>query len=363
MMAFTIAKKNIKELFRNFKSNSIIFLIPIAFMGIFAIAFGGSMNESQYELAVIENENEIYINYLGELANLKVNDEVENSLFEISYFSDLEQAQSALEEDYVLIIEWKEDKVAVYGNPTNANFIQVTSLLESFTRSFFQIENTVFEVNAINVNLDDNLPAFHYMVPGLIIYGILILIPQVAQSLSEITEKKYIFRYFTSKVKARDIILGYFISQTFIAFIQTLILFAVALIFGFSPAGSLLAAIFITLITNIFVVGLGLIIGGSVKNTETASNIGSLISIILGFMSGSFIVGVEDAFKFNLFGRNLSIPDLFPTKYATEAMNKIILEGKDISYVGSEILIILVSGIVTLFIGIMIYNKRQLSKI
>jgi ABC-type multidrug transport system permease subunit len=153
-------------------------------------------------------------------------------------------------------------------------------------------------------------------------------------------------------------------SQTVIAIVQSAILIASAVAFGFNPEGNMLSVVLIVVLTNLFSVGLGILIGSLSKNSETASNTGTIVSIILGFMSGSFIVGLDSILILGeLFGQEISVPDLFPSTYAVESIKNILLFDRNLIDTVPSLLIVLGSSIVILLIGVVAFQKRQMRNI
>lgn len=365
---FAITIMKFKELVRNFKSSAIVFFLPIVFMGIFGIAFGSSATNITFKVGVIKdlNANEL-LTFTNVLKNLKT-DNSKTKLFEIVEFKTEEEATSAIKESKISgIIKFINGKLELVTNPTD----QQSFILSNILTNIVLEENNVSLGNFINLSSveipnskNNDFSIFQFQAAALIIYGILILIPQVAFDFVKINTKKDIFRYFTSKVSGLEIITGHFIYLMIVGFIQLFILYITSIIFGFKPVGdSILALLLIGLPTVSFAIGIGMLIGAFSKNSDAATNLGSVLSIILGFLSGSFINNVDQLFKINLGDLSFSISQLIPSYYASEALRKVMLFGNNINSIVPEFLIIiLISGVIFILSAIT-FNKRQLKKL
>lgn len=367
MKPFFIAVKNLKTIFRDLKSNGIVFLLPIVFIGVFALAFGRPQSQITFSLAVVKDSN-----YAGSLANKIVDFLPENilnsedkPLFKITEFSELTLAEEQIKNgrQTILLQAVDQEKIILKGDQTNPYFTAANAVLTDLAAQFNGL-NTDFVVSeSIQAELE-RFSGFDLLAPGLIIYGILILIPQIAANMAELKEKKTIFRYFTSQAKAKDIFLGYLISQTVLAVIQTAILFFAAVAFGFKPEGSIITALLITIPTNFFAVGVGLLIGGFTSKESSASNLGTMVSIVLGFFSGSFISGVQNILVLGeINGVALRVVDILPTFQATEALKSILLYGNGIESVLPQLGFILASGLIVLVIGVLVYKEKQMKRL
>jgi ABC-type multidrug transport system permease subunit len=362
--ALYIAQKNIKEVFRNLKNNAILFVLPLAFIAIFGLAFGRNNNGITFGTAFVKNENPTYSALIEELKKLKNGD---NEVFKLTQFDTFEDAKKAVEDRKQLgIIEWKQEtgSIAFHGDTQNSYYGAASGVLSSFSQQFFQQPPQKFAAIDLSLASRDNATYFQLLVPGLIVYAILLLIIQTAQNLSEVKEKKQIFRYFTSRATSLDIIIGYLLSMSVIALAQTAILFAAAHAFGFRTEGNILIGVLVCLLTCLFAVGVGLLIGAFVGKPEPAANLGSLISLILGFFSGSFILGIENVIKFGeINGVPLRLVDFVPSFYATQAMKEALLYGKGLGEVSFELAVLLGTSLFFLVLGTVVFQRRQLRSI
>lgn len=354
----SIAIKNLLTVYRDLKSWSIVFILPVAFIGIFAFVFNRSNDDVSFNLGYIKSEISYQNSFINEISKLENKKKVK--YFNLSQINSIEEGKSKVQSKSLdLIIEFIPDnKVRMYTDTFSTKGNVSVGIVTQFTNSFFTQSQPRLEVISTSTTTNETT-VFTYLVPGLIVYGILNLLPQVIYMVSSEVRQKSTFRYFTSKVKAWQIILGHLLSQSIIAFIQTIILIFTVLIFGYSTTpNALLLALFVSIPTNLFTVGMGLVIASSFKNDNLAANIGTLVSIILGFLSGAFL-----AFPVvKLFG-NITLTQLIPTTYAAEAFRKVLQYNKGLPDIIPELSVLTLSSIVLILVGSWAYNKFQLKNL
>lgn len=370
----SIVNYNLKSLKRNFKSAGIMFILPIVFMFVFALAFGGNGSTISFSMGLLEQYNDSGtsdpdINYKEIFEDISKNTEDIN--IQISIYQEEEKLKKAVENDNLdigLITSYnttlRKYNYEFIGESTDLMFVQSKAILTETLTSIaasnaIELQTKLVDLKQGQEN-EGSASGFTILAPGLIIYGILILLPGIAQSFTEITEKKYIFRLANSKIKSLEIILGNVLYYTIIGTIQVFLLYFTAQLFGYRPDGNILIALIPALLSLFFVIGLGLLIGSFTQKVEAATNIGTIISIIFGFFSGSFIAGIGNVLEFELFGRLFQFNDFLPTKWGTDAIEKILTDNLFITDIILEITILLISGIVTLIFGVYVYSMKQL---
>ncbi len=349
-----------KSTFRNLKSSGIIFILPIVFMAIFGIAFGGDSNIS-FNLGIYQPDNsqfnlqEIFTEVSNQSDSLEINTKTYQSLDSLR--NDVKTSAISIGLSLPETLESGGEFEILLSQNDVSSQIYSSIVLDIIDQTVF--EGRPISRTVINPEKQD-LNGFDLLAPGLIIYGLIVLIPSIAQNFSQISEKNYVFRYSFAKVSALEIILGNVLFYFLLGTIQAIILYYTALAFGYQAIGNIWLAIVPILLTLFFVIAVGLVLGGLFKKSEPATNMGSIINIILGFFSGAFISGIGNILEFELFGRTLQFNDILPTKWGTVAVEKILTDNLDLVSIQLELLILAVSGILTLILGIFVYANRQL---
>jgi ABC-2 type transport system permease protein len=349
-----------KAVFRNLKSSAIIFILPIVFLAIFGLAFGGN-NNVKFSLGIYQpDQNEFQLTQIFK----EVSDNNKNIKITVKQYNEIDQLKNAVEKKQIDIGLSLPKSISNNGEfEVLLSQNDASSQINSFIILDI-IDQAIFKQKPISktiINSDKaSLTRFDLLAPGLIIYGLIILIPSIARSFSQISEKNYVFRYSFSKISAVEIILGNVLFYFFLGVIQTILLYYTATLLGYHAIGNIFVAIVPALLTLFFVIALGLIIGSLFKKSEAATNTGTIINIILGFFSGAFIAGIGSLWEFKLFGATLQFNDIFPTKWGTVAMEKILTNNLGLADIQKELGILAISGIITLSLGIWIYASRQL---
>ncbi|MFX1379055.1 MAG: ABC transporter permease [Promethearchaeota archaeon] len=193
--------------------------------------------------------------------------------------------------------------------------------------------------------------SFDAMAPGLFAYACIFIIMTVAQSFSDIREQGLLRRLNTTPMTSGDFMGSQVISNMIIAMMQVLIVFLLALPFGFSPnanIGGLLFAFLLMAIFSLSSVGLGLITATIAKNSGTATGL-SFIFILPQMFFGTFIP-ITDTTRL--------IAMALPSYYATDAISSIY---SGASLFSSNILIdfafISIVSITIVIIGILLFKK------
>ncbi len=345
---FTIAKVNLLDIFRDLKSNAITFVLPAIFVLIFGFLFSQTHEISTWRVGVVEDGEEI----------VKVLEEIneEETLFTISTFKEKEKAMSDLKSrDIEVLVEGEEfGGINMVVDESN----QRSAIASTIVRDIFapaQDEHITYE----SVIGRENISGFELMASGLIIYGILIIIPQVAGTIARLNEKRYLLRYASSKTTAFEILSGFTISHFVLAIIQTLLLLYFTTWFGLEINTYTLQAFIFIIPVIFFSIGIGLLLGSFFEKGEAGQNLGIMFSVVLGFLSGSFIIGIENI-GMEIGERFVSITDFVPTFYAYRGMTDLIVFNSDFSQVVNNLIIISTFSIAIFILGVYFYNKKNL---
>ncbi|MGZ4920481.1 MAG: ABC transporter permease, partial [Halobacteriota archaeon] len=132
---------------------------------------------------------------------------------------------------------------------------------------------------------------FDYMVPGLIVFALLLQVSLVASSLAREAETGLLDRLKLSQVGAFNLLFGTFLTWTLITIGQVLLLVVIAIALGYhhqGNLGSLGLAVIIGAIAGMASISLALIVSSFAKNERQAISLGVMISTPLAFLAGAF---------------------------------------------------------------------------
>lgn len=193
--------------------------------------------------------------------------------------------------------------------------------------------------------------AFNLMAPGLFAYACIFIIMTVAQSFSEFREQGLLRRLNTTPMSSTDFMFSNILSNMIISMLQVVIVFVLALLFGFrsnSDIVGILVAFLLMAIFSLSSVGLGLITASVSKSAGTATGL-SFIFILPQMFFGTFIPITNTTRPIAMF---------LPSYYATDALTSIF---NGASLTSANILIdfafISIVSIVIVIIGILLFKK------
>ena len=192
---------------------------------------------------------------------------------------------------------------------------------------------------------------FNLMTPGLFAYACIFIIMTVAQSFTVLREEGLLRRMNTTPMTSGDFMGSQIISNMIIVILQVIIVFILALPFGFRPlsdVGGILLSFLLMAIFSLSSVGLGLITATIAKNPGTATGL-SFLFILPQMFFGTFIPITDNTRLIAMF---------LPSYYATDALTSIF---SGASLTSANILIdfafISIVSIVIVIIGILLFKK------
>lgn len=244
---------------------------------------------------------------------------------------------------------------------------QVTDRARDNTAARFDSETAssrnFISLSSESISGSQSLSIFDYQAPGILVFAVLIAAIGVATSLAGEVEGGTLERLKLTNMNSFDLLFGTLIPWSFMAIIQVLILFATALLVGFSWAGgisSLLLAILVAAIAGVASVALGLVIAALADSEDHASNLGTLVTVPLSFISGAFfplprlVIG-------KLFGYEFELYDILPWSHASDALRTILSFGGGLGDVLVDVLFTLVLTILLFFFGVLLFSRKRLS--
>jgi len=192
---------------------------------------------------------------------------------------------------------------------------------------------------------------FNLMAPGLFAYACIFIIMTVAQSFADFREQGILRRLNTTPMSSTDFMFSNILSNMIISMLQVVIVFVLALLFGFRSNSGIVGILLAFLLMALFSlssVGLGLITASVSKSAGTATGI-SFIFILPQMFFGTFIPITDTTRPIAMF---------LPSYYATDALTSIF---SGVSLTSANILIdfafISIVSIVIIIIGIMLFKK------
>lgn len=204
---------------------------------------------------------------------------------------------------------------------------------------------------------------FDSVVPGLIVFTLLLQISVVSSSLVRDIETGMLDRLKLSKIRAFDQLFGTFLTWTLITVGQVILLIGIAVALGFSYQGGFSAlslAVLIGVIAGMASISLALLVASFAKNGVQAMLLGAMIATPLGFMAGAFLPLPRQVLA-DFAGRTYLLWDVLPWTWAVNALRSVLTYGTGLSgdVVFDMAWLIFLTAILFV-IGVAVYSRIRL---
>lgn len=186
--------------------------------------------------------------------------------------------------------------------------------------------------------------------PGIFGYACIFIIMIVAQSFTDMRDQGLLKRLNTSPMTSADFMASEIISNMILVVFQVIIVYLLALPFGFNPKANILGmllAFILMMIFSLSSVGLGLITATISKSSGTATGI-SFIFILPQMFLGTFIPVTATTEPIAMF---------MPSYYATKALSAIFSGDLANSWVATGFTFITIVSLLIITIGVFLFKK------
>lgn len=385
----TIAAKTLKEAFRQPKNLAITLGLPLAFMVIFGLAFGGA-EENTYELAIVDHDqselSRTYIQGVREMAYASG-----KPMFDAVILDEAaaREGVAGMEYDAALVLPetFMEDAlptstppggsaipaltppqggptpakgavVQTIGDPSRVGYQVASQAIAAYTAGFAEVVSgqkpaVRTQTDAVTASV---LTTFDFIAPGLMVFAILNMVPQAAGALARESENKTLDRVRMSPTGAGSLLLGVALAQVILACVSLALMLLMARLMGFHNQGSYLTAYLIAIGAAVAATGLGLIIAAFARTQQEAANLGVAVAVPASFLSGAFfpVPGVR------LFG-DVELYDILPTTHAIAALREVMTYGRSVATVTTALAALAILGLLYFVAGVMLYRRTRLT--
>ena len=365
MKFWELAKRNLKETYRDPLALGFLLGFPLVFMLLFGAIFSGDTSSS-YPIGVIDDDD-------TSLSQAFINEALsEVEALEVSNYDDTTTARKDLKfgdlTAYVVIPQGFGEQVSQNWQDKETNIIlqmtydesdimvseQIISIIDAVTRSFARIEIPV-TINANPIHIETEITYIDFMGPGIIIFGLLILIPTSARMMVRDKEKGFMSRLLTTPARPLDFISGYSLCLVVIAIAQIIIFVAAARGFGMDIVGSLWLAFLIFFLTGLCSIGIGMVVASLSKSENQAEPLGWLFSMPLAMLSGCW-------FSIEMLPSYLrSIAYAFPYAHTIDASRAVLTRGVGLEATISDFLFLIGWAVGIFAIGVILFRRSMRS--
>jgi ABC-2 type transport system permease protein len=364
MKAILVARKSLIEILREPQLLGLVLLLPIVFLGITAATYTGSLwithpvwvldPDGQGAAVVADMEAQRYADG--------------RPVFDITPASDRAAADAALKNQTataLLVLGSdlpSEGGVTIVGDALNPRFYRVGILLDSLVSRYTdRITGRPEVVRLVEEPLAAASPQseFDLYAPGMIVFALLMIIPQTAMLVARERRWKTLRRLRLTPLSPWAFLGGISLAQMLVAVLQVLLVFAAALAMGFHNRGSLGVAVVVGLAISFSSVGLGLVVAGFVENDSQAANVGATFAMIQVFLCGAFFQ-LPPITLFTLAGHQIDLFDIFPATHGFLALQQVLSYGAGLHDVAFRLGMTLVLSVLYITAGVLTFRRWQM---
>lgn len=200
--------------------------------------------------------------------------------------------------------------------------------------------------------LTKNLGAIDFLLPGILAISIMQLgIFSVAFAFVSLKTTGALRRIQATPTHPLNFIVAQAITRLIVGVMQVVILTGLGIwLFGFHLNGNPLEFLVVALLGVVLFLAFGFTVAGYAKDENSAAPIANLITFPMLFLSGTFFP--RDAFPSWL----TSITDYFPLTFLADALRRIANEGVHLTALGTDLLGMLVWGIIMFFVAVRLFR-------
>lgn len=359
-----IARKTLRETLRDPILLVFVLGLPAFFMLICYIGYGHTPKTATYPVLVLSNTDKADA-LLANISAAAYSDGRMN--FALSPVSSREKAETALKDrDAAVLLILDEDSTGmvtytIRGDALYMNFIKASTQLESVIIPWLEKQQGKperFLLQEKPLAHPRPISEFEAYVPGMMVFAILLIIPQTAMLIGRERRWGTLRRLDLSLLRPSELMGGVCLSQLVVSAFQVILMFTAALVLGFHNRGSLLLALGIGIILAFSSVGMGLLVGCFIRTDTDALNTGSAVSMIQVFLSGAFFA-MPTPILFTLLDHPINLFDFLPASHGMLALQQVLSGGATLAEVGFRITATLLLSLLYFFIGVLVYRRQN----
>lgn len=196
---------------------------------------------------------------------------------------------------------------------------------------------------------------FDFIAPGMIAMTVMMsVMTGLPAAISQEKEVGTLDGMMVAPISRLSVILGKTLAQTLRGLLQGCIILGLAVgLFGVTIHGNLLLVFGLLLLGVFSFVGIGIVITSFAKDQETATIMMTTLMFPMMFLGGVFFPIQQMPWFMQ------GISQFLPLTYASQALRKVMVLGADIPAISSELIILIVFGLVTIAIAVPVFKKMM----
>ena len=365
MRVWEFCRRNLKETYRDPLALGFLLGFPLLFMLLFGAIFSGDTTPN-YPIGVIDKDGTPVSQAFVDEALAEV------PVLEVATYEDDTSAMEDLKlgniSAYIVIPHgfgeqvsrsWQDEEANITLEITydESDFMateQIISTINAVTRSFAHIEVPI-TINANPIHIETEITYIDFIAPGIIIFGLLILIPTSARIIVHDKEKGFLSRLLTTPLRPVEFISGYSLCLVVIAIAQIIIFILVGWLLGMDIVGSVGLAFLIFFLTGLCSIGIGMVVASLSKSENQAEPLCWIFAMPLAILSGCwFSVEMLPSYL-----RNVAYA--FPYTHAIDASRAVITRGVGMEVVSNDVLFLAGWAVGVFAIGVILFRRSMRS--
>lgn len=254
--------------------------------------------------------------------------------------------------------------VHFYGSMSNAKYtVAAVFVANAVNQHGMAAANITLPASISETFLEKRLPIneFEEYVPGLISLAVLMILFTATASIVKENDKKTLIRLKLSRLGAFNFLAGICIVQAVISIVAIVISYWTAFALGYRPEGNFASVLFIGIISSLSMVSISLVVASFLNTIFDVLTIGCFPFFILMFFSGSMFP-LSKINVLTIFGHSLGVTDILPLTHTVDAFNKVLNYGAGLNDVVFDVFMIVLLTVIYFSAGLILYQKRKLSK-
>lgn len=250
----------------------------------------------------------------------------------------------------------------IYGDATSMRFIAASNLLSSVVGPYLDQAagfQPLLRITEQPLSAAGPATEFDAYAPGMIIFAILMIIPQNAMLVARELRWGTFRRLRLSALRAGELLGGISAAQLVVAAGQVIVMFLAARLMGFQSRGGLPAAVLVGLLLSFSATGFGLIVACFSKNDSDALNIGATVAMLQVFLCGAFFP-MPAMTLFHLGGHAIGPFDFLPATHSLLALQQILIGGAGLGEVAFRCGLGLGLSLLYFGLGIALFARMQM---
>lgn len=200
---------------------------------------------------------------------------------------------------------------------------------------------------------------FEMAVPGIMVFAVIMLVFQAAMLVAREAESGAIRRLRMTRMTPFEFLAGTSGVLILLGLLAVLAAYGTAAALGFESAGPLWAAVVVSVVMAVAVIGVGLMIAAVTRSVVKAFLVANFPFAFLAFFSGSMFP-LPDMALFQVAGHDIGPLDVLPSFHAVNALNKIVSMGAGLSEATYELSALVGLSALYFTIGVVLLQRSQL---